>query len=99
MSGNTQKLKACGFGFALGLIWGLAMLLLGWFGWWFHWGLAFTHVMGSMYVGFEPTFSGGIIGAIWGFVDFFIFGILVAWVYNCCTGCCGKCPVSSKSDS
>ena len=86
-----MKLKVCSFGFAMGLIWGLGMLFLSWFGWWFAWGLLMTKTMSSLYIGMGPNFLGGILGFIWGFVDFFIFGALIAWVYNSCIKCCGKC--------
>ena len=90
MSDNVMKLKPCALGFSLGLLWGAAMLLVSWFGWWFNWGEAFTNTMGSVYLGMAPTFVGGIFGLIWGFVDFFIFGALIALIYNCCVKCCAK---------
>lgn len=97
MKDNKQCLKPCAFGCALGLIWGLGMLLLGWLGWLFNCGLPMIHVFGSVYYGFSPSFWGGVLGGLWGAVDFFIFGALVAWVYNCCLCCC--CPRSAaKSD-
>ncbi len=99
MSDNVTKLKPCALGFSLGLWWGIAMLLLAWCGWWFGWGLAFTKVIGSAYLGMAPTFLGGIFGLIWGFVDFFIFGVLIALVYNCCVKCCAKkCGDKSSCD-
>lgn len=87
MSGNTQ-LKVCSFGFAMGLIWGLGILLLAWLSMWCAggWGAGFIKVLSSVYTGYAATWVGGLIGGLWGFVDFFIFGALVAWVYNsrCC---------------
>ena len=32
--------------------------------------------------GLCPTFLGGIIGAIWAFIDGAIAGAIIAWVYN-----------------
>lgn len=91
MSSSTQKLKACSFGFALGLWWGVGMLIVGWVGWWCNWGHLFINAIASVYVGYAPSFWGGVIGFVWGFIDFFIFGVLIAWVYNgCCGGCCKK---------
>ncbi len=88
MSGNHCRLCPGKFGFALGLIWGLGTLLLGWAGWLWGYGIAVIVIWSHVYLGYSPTFVGGIIGGIWGFVDFFVFGLLVAWIYNCC---CGKC--------
>jgi len=83
-----MKLCPVKFGFAFGLIWGLGMLLVGWAAWLWDFGTPFVTLWGSVYKGFEPTLVGGLIGGAWGFVDFFIFGLLVAWVYNCCCKCC-----------
>ena len=93
MSGNTSKLRACSFGCAVGITWALGMLIVGWGAWLCNgWGMAWVNMMGSVYVGYHPTLIGGIIGAIWGFVDFFIFGVVVAWIYNGCSTCCAsKC--------
>ncbi|MDF1758982.1 MAG: bacteriophage holin [Coxiellaceae bacterium] len=93
MSGNNQKLKPCSFGFALGLWWGIGILLVSWISWWCsgNWGSLFVNTFASVYVGYSASFWGGVIGFIWGFVDFFIFGALIAWIYNsCCGGCCKK---------
>ena len=48
------------------------------------------------YIGFAATPTGSLIGAAYGLVDGFIFGIVMAWIYNwcsakCCnTKCCNK---------
>lgn len=89
MSTTAHKLKTWSFGFALGLWSGVAMLLLAWFGWWCNWGSAFINLLSSVYVGYAASFWGGVIGFVWAFVVYFIFGVLFAWVYNCC-GCCGS---------
>ncbi|MCH9770444.1 MAG: bacteriophage holin [Gammaproteobacteria bacterium] len=79
-----NKLSVWRFGFALGLIWALGMLVVGWAGWQWQYGIPFVKLWSSVYVGFKPTLVGGLIGAAWGFVDFFVFGVLIAWVYNLC---------------
>ena len=48
----------------------------------FNWGDTFVSIMSSLYIGFKPTVSGIIIGAVWGFVDAGIAGVLIAWLYN-----------------
>ena len=90
MSGNNCKLCAVKFGFELGIIWGLGCFLMGWAGWLFGYGVPVVQLWAHVYIGYSATFLGGILGAIWGFIDFFIFGLLVAWVYNCCCGSCKK---------
>lgn len=85
MSGSQGKLCAGKFGFAFGLIWGLGIFLLGIAGTYCAFGLPFIHLWGSIYHGYTATLLGSVYGGLWGFVDFFIFGWLVALVYNC--GC------------
>jgi hypothetical protein len=89
MSTETMKLSACKFGFAFGAIWALGVLLLGWSAWLCGYGSAFVALFSSVYLGYAASFLGAIFGALWGFVDFFIFAWLVAIVYNGC-----KCPRS-----
>jgi hypothetical protein len=48
----------------------------------FNWGNGFVAAMSSVYIGFRPTFLGGIIGAVWGFFDGAVAGAIIAWVYN-----------------
>jgi hypothetical protein len=77
-----EKLNVKALAIAMGVLWGLCMLCIGWTSWLFNWGTDFVTTMSSMYIWFKPTFLGGIIGAIWGFFDAAIGGIVIAWVYN-----------------
>ncbi len=64
-----------------GIVWGLGLLLCGWVastGWCDY----FVEVMSSVYIGYAPTFGGGIIGGIWGFVDGAVGGFIFAHLYN-----------------
>ncbi len=75
-----MTLSVKGLALGLGVTWGLGVLLLGWAGW-LGYGTGFTG-LSSIYLGYDATFLGGIIGALWGFVDGAIGGALIAWVYN-----------------
>ena len=35
-----------------------------------------------IYIGYSFTPTGSIIGAVWGFVDWGIAGVIFAWLYN-----------------
>jgi len=98
MGSHGHKLCAGKLALALGLVWGVSVFLLGLSTMWFGYGAAWVRLLASVYIGFTPTFFGSIIGLIYGFVDFFVFGFVVALVYNCC--CSGRqcCPHRSKSD-
>ena len=66
----------------LGIIGGASMFLLAW--WLIIIGNAEgpTTLLERMYIGYNFTPIGSVIGAIWGFVDFGIGGAIFAWLYN-----------------
>lgn len=76
-----NKLNAKALAIALGSAWGIGVLFIGWAGI-FGWYTPFIEIMASAYIGFEPTFLGGIIGAAWGFADGAIGGLIIAIIYN-----------------
>lgn len=76
------RLHIWSFGFALGILWGLSMLLTGWVAMTMGWGEDFVFALRAMYIGYDVTFWGSVIGGIWGFVDMFIGGVILAWLYN-----------------
>lgn len=90
------KLSPVGLGFALGLIWGLGWMLLCWAGARWGFGLVVIQIQSTIYHNVAPTFVGGLWALFEGFVDFFVFGVLVAFVYNHC--CCWFCPKCTKKD-
>ncbi len=77
----VQKLDARALALSFGLCWGGAMLLVGWAAT-VGWGVKFVEVMGSIYIGFEPSLTGALVGGIWGFVDGMLGGLIVALLYN-----------------
>jgi len=78
---SMEKLNVKALAIGLGVSWGFAMLFVGWASI-FGWGSKIVEVMSSLYIGFASSFSGGIIGAIWGFFDGAIGGAIIAFVYN-----------------
>lgn len=83
---NINHLNIKGFGLALGITWGFAVFILGIAAWWFGWGTGLVDVLGTLYFGYEATLVGSIIGLGWGFVDGFIGGAILAWLYNIFSG-------------
>lgn len=69
-------------GLAIGIIWGLCVLLIGWAAAWTGWGDGLVTMLGSLYIGYAPSPVGGLIGGAWAFVDGIIGGALVALLYN-----------------
>ena len=79
---ETQKCDVLALGLGIGIILAVYAFLLGLIAWWWDWGTTLVLGISSLYIGYAPTFLGSIIGAIWAFVDGFIAGVVIAWVYN-----------------
>jgi hypothetical protein len=75
------KLDVKALAIGLGVSWAVCILFAGWVSI-FGWGAKFVEVMSSVYIGYAPTFLGSVIGAIWGFIDGAIGGVIIAFVYN-----------------
>ncbi len=41
-----------------------------------------VELLSHLFIGYGPTVIGAIAGAVWAFVDGFIAGMLIAWIYN-----------------
>ena len=76
-----HKLNVKALAIGVGVSWATCMLFAGWASM-FGWGAKLVELMSSVYIGFAPTFLGGLIGAMWGFIDGAIGGAIVAFVYN-----------------
>jgi len=76
-----MKLNVKAITFSFGIVCGIYMLFLGWVAYG-GWGSDIVKIISSFYIGFKPTFVGGIIGGIWGFFDGAIFGLILGFLYN-----------------
>ncbi|MGB2768459.1 MAG: bacteriophage holin [Candidatus Zixiibacteriota bacterium] len=76
-----EKLNVKALTVSLGATWGFFVLCLGWVAG-FGWGTRVVEVMSSVYIGYAPCFVGGLIGALWGFLDGAVGGLIIALVYN-----------------
>lgn len=76
-----QKLDIKALGLAFGIFWGICIFLLGISGM-FGFGENFVALISRVYIGYAVSIIGAIIGAIWGFVDAFVCGAILAWLYN-----------------
>ncbi|GEM_PF-1834477 len=79
---KASKLSPRAFGLAFGILWGLTVLMMGLAGTYWGYGAGFTNLFATLYPGFTLGVQGSIIGSLWGLVDGFIFGVLLAWLYN-----------------
>lgn len=79
---KRDKLNPERLGLSMGIVFGVACLILGLIAWGFDWGTGIVIFMSDLYIGYSPNFLGSLIGTIWGFVDGFIGGWFIAWLYN-----------------
>lgn len=79
---HHRTLGVLSFGFAVGLTWAILVFMLGLLAALLSWGVPIAVILSSLYVGFGPTFIGSVAGAVWGFVNGLIAGLLIAWLYN-----------------
>jgi len=77
-----MKLKPKALALALGLVWGFNWFFLTW--WMILWEGASHDVtlLGRWYRGFTVSPAGSLVALGYGFVDGFLIGLLVAWLYN-----------------
>jgi hypothetical protein len=76
-----NKLSVNALGVGVGAMWAVSVFFFG-IAAMFGWGVALVGPLSSLYIGFGASFLGAIIGAIWAFVDGYIGGAIIAWVYN-----------------
>lgn len=77
-----MKFNVHSFALTLGIVWGLCALLLGLLATLFGYGMGLVAVFGTLYIGYSATVAGSIIGGVWAFVDAYIGGAIIAWLYN-----------------
>ena len=80
MKCNTKALSL-----ASGILWGLAMLLMGLANLiWGNYGQQFLQTMSSVYPGYHASRSVAevVVGTLYGAVDGLIAGAVFAWLYN-----------------
>jgi hypothetical protein len=77
-----QSLDVGKLGIAFGVAWSLFTFLAGLTAAGLSWGVEFIQLLGTIYYGYGPTLMGSVIGAVWGFVNGFLWGAVIAGVYN-----------------
>ena len=76
-----QKLNVLSLGLSLGITWVSYILFIG-IAAMFGWGTGWVKGLSNLYIGYKPSFLGLIIGSCWAFLDGFIGGVMIAWIYN-----------------
>jgi len=76
-----HKLSVRGMGLSFGVLWAILTLVVG-FTAMHGWGARYVDVMSSFYMGYNTTFMGAFIGAVWAFFTGLLSGALFAYFYN-----------------
>lgn len=77
-----MKLDAMKFGLAGGIITAVLTFALALGATFAGVGGAMIDSLASLYVGYEASIVGGLIGAVWAFVEGFVFFYMMAWLYD-----------------
>jgi hypothetical protein len=76
-----NKCQPLALGVGIGALWAIYVFFAGIFAM-FGWANALVETLASLYIGYGASVIGAIIGAIWAFVDGFVAGVVIAWIYN-----------------
>ena len=71
---------------AMGVTWGVSVLLMGLIACYLMYGMAFVSAMGTVYTGYDASIAGSLMGGVIGFVDAFVVGSIIGWLYNLFSG-------------
>jgi hypothetical protein len=77
-----MKLNVRAFALTCALVWGFGLFVLTW--WIIATGGATgeTTLIGRIYLGYNISPLGTVLGLVWAFVDGFVGGAVFAWLYN-----------------
>ena len=78
-----MKLKPIALGVSFGVVWGGALFIVTLLSHFTGYGKAFLDVTAvSLYPGYSISVLGSFVGLVYGFIDFFIGGVVISWLYN-----------------
>ena len=77
-----MKLNVKAFGLACSILWGVGLFLITWWLILLESAPRSAGLLGRVYLGYTITPLGSLVGALWAFVDAFICGAILAWLYN-----------------
>ncbi len=85
------RICAVSLGLGFAVMWALAIVFMGYMAMIGIYGQVFVHFVGSFYLGYAATGRGIFIGFVWAFLDAFLCGLIIGWLYNFFAGSCFKC--------
>ncbi len=76
-----SKYHPVALGVAIGVLWAAYVVFVGITAM-FGWGNAIVNTLSSLYLGYSASVIGVVIGGLWAFLDGFIAGVVITWIYN-----------------
>lgn len=80
---TMQKLNVWGWAVTVGGIIGISTVLIGW---WAGDADVIVNRLSEFYIGYAPSFVGGIVGGAWAFTIWTLIGAIFASIYNSFVG-------------
>jgi hypothetical protein len=77
-----MKLRPLALGLAIGIFWGVMMFLTTWLCIYTGYGRLFLEAFMGLYPGYSITPAGSLLVLVYGFIDGFVFGAGIGWLYN-----------------
>lgn len=77
---NT-KVNGNALGLSFGVVSGFAVLLMSVFAM-NNYGVEMVQLIGTVYPGYDASIKGAALGLVYGFLDGYIGGLIIAWLYN-----------------
>lgn len=77
-----MKLSVRAYGLACGILWGGSLFLVGILDTFSTWADPLGKTVAKVYLGYTPTILGSFAVGLIGFVNAWIGGLLLAWLYN-----------------
>ncbi|MFB6112806.1 MAG: bacteriophage holin [Halodesulfurarchaeum sp.] len=81
--GESQSGSVDGIALAksLAIMWAAAVVLLGLLAR-YDWGTEWRDLISDVYLGYDSSRQGLVVGSLWAFADGFLGGYFLAWLYN-----------------
>jgi hypothetical protein len=78
---SMRKLSVKGLTIAIGVLWSFCTLLMGITAM-FGYGTLFVKAFSSIYIGYDATPIGSLLGMVYGFLDGAGAGFIISYIYN-----------------
>ena len=91
-----MKLSVTAFALTCAIVWGLGLFAITWWIILFEGATGEATFIGRVYLGYNVSPMGSVIGLVWAFFDGGIGGAIFAWLYNLIASC--PCTCTEKDE-